>query len=95
MQGLQRDLGRKAGAVTFLDPADDSGPLSALIKSEGSTSLPARWFPLLKIKSELRRKAGGVTFLDPADESGPNLALVRQSRPDSGLGFMVKVLKMF
>ena len=92
---VQRDLGRKAEGVTFLQPSDEPGPLSALKKSQGSISLPARCYPRLKIKIELRRKAGGVTFLDPSDESGPNLAHVRQSRPDSGLGFMVKVLKMF
>jgi len=74
---VQRDLGRKAEGVTFLQPSDEPGPLSALKKSQGSISLPARCYPRLKIKIELRRQAGRVTLLDPSDESGPLSAPIK------------------
>ena len=36
-----------------------------------------------------------MTFGDPFEDSGVDMAHTRLSRPDSGLGFQVKVLKTF
>jgi len=47
--------------------------------------------PHARVSPKAERSRRGAA----AENRGPNVAHVRQSRPDSGLGFQVKVLENF